>query len=441
MRTRSSSNLIVESFMILKRRNRRRSKQIVEPELRTIIETIVFTMADMRTMSELLQAPTEGYGDAIVLPSILVKNFELKVGLLTLVTLSQFHGFERNDPHSHISWLNKITSTLKYKNVPHEAIKLMLFPFSLEGAARTWLEKEPPRYASLKTSSPVPVKSVEEICVTCRGSHPYYECLATANNTFNASVATVTYNQREAFTPGTYSYSHDSRGRKPIGCLTGWCCRRCLCEIWKVHFLADFVVVDYDVDPRVPLILGRTFLRTARALINVYGEELTLQVNDEAITFNVRHTSRYYYRYDDESVNRIDVIDVTCEEYAQKVLEFSNSSTSGNPTPSDPIIATYSPSFTPFEGSEFILEEIETFLRTPDELSTLDDDFDPKGDIALIEKLLNEDPSLNLPLMKNGVLKKINVTMKKPSIEEPPELELKDLPPYLEYAFLEGTYK
>ncbi|GJV20548.1 hypothetical protein Tco_1369568 [Tanacetum coccineum] len=140
MRTRSSSNLIVESFTIPKRRNRRCSKQIVKPELRTIVETPVATMADTRTMSELLQAPTEGYRDEIVLPPILAKNFELKVGLLQLVTSSQFHSFERDDPHSHIRWFNKITSTLKYKNVPHEAIKLMLFPFSLERAARIWLE-------------------------------------------------------------------------------------------------------------------------------------------------------------------------------------------------------------------------------------------------------------------------------------------------------------
>ncbi|GJZ03624.1 hypothetical protein Tco_0536899 [Tanacetum coccineum] len=125
--------------------HRRRSKKIVEPELRTIGETPVATMADTRTMSELLQAPTEGYEYAIVLPPILAKNFELKVGLLQLVTSSQFHGFERDDPHSHICWFNKITSTLKYKNVPHDAIKLMLFPFSLEGAAQIWLEKEPPR--------------------------------------------------------------------------------------------------------------------------------------------------------------------------------------------------------------------------------------------------------------------------------------------------------
>ncbi|GJR06907.1 reverse transcriptase domain-containing protein [Tanacetum coccineum] len=309
MRTHSSSNLIVESFTIPKRRNRRRSKQIVEPELRIIVETPVDTIADTRTMSELLQAPTEGYGDAI-----------------------------RDDPYSHIRWFNKITSTLKYKNVPHDAIKLMLFPFSLEGATRIWLEKEPPRsihtwedlvskfvnyffppskttnlknditnfqqmfdetfseawgrfkdllrkcphygflelhqidtfYNALtqsdqdslnaaaggnllnrtprdaltiiknkskvctsrnkpvvskmsattssstpaylpeitaltdvvkamllqnKTLSPAHVKAMEETCVTCGGPHPYYECLATDGNTFNASAATGTYNQ------------------------------------------------------------------------------------------------------------------------------------------------------------------------------------------------------------------------------------------------------
>ncbi|GJR43608.1 hypothetical protein Tco_1311711 [Tanacetum coccineum] len=91
-------------------------------------------MADMRTMSELLQAPTKGYGDAIVIPAIIAENFELKVELLQLVTSSQFHGFEKDDPHAHIRWFNNITSTLKYKNVPHDTIKLLLFPFSLKGA-------------------------------------------------------------------------------------------------------------------------------------------------------------------------------------------------------------------------------------------------------------------------------------------------------------------
>nr|GEW91586.1 reverse transcriptase domain-containing protein [Tanacetum cinerariifolium] len=94
-------------------------------------------------MSELLQAPAEGYGDAIVIPAILAEDFELKVGLLQLVTSSQFHGFETDDPHAHISWFNKITSMLKYKNVPHDAIKLMLFYFLSRGQPGLGKKKPP----------------------------------------------------------------------------------------------------------------------------------------------------------------------------------------------------------------------------------------------------------------------------------------------------------
>ncbi|GJZ39771.1 reverse transcriptase domain-containing protein [Tanacetum coccineum] len=102
-------------------------------------------MADQRTMAELLQAPTEGYRDAIVIPAILAKNFELKHGLLNLVTSKFFYRFEKEDPHAHIRWFNKITYMIKYRDVPNSSIKLMLFPFSIEGAARIWLKKEPPR--------------------------------------------------------------------------------------------------------------------------------------------------------------------------------------------------------------------------------------------------------------------------------------------------------
>nr|GFB41356.1 reverse transcriptase domain-containing protein [Tanacetum cinerariifolium] len=96
-------------------------------------------------------------------------------------------------------------------------------------------------------------------------------------------------------------------------------------KVGKFYFPADFVVVNYDVDPRVPLILGRPFLRMTRALINVHGEELTLRVNDKAITFKVRHTSIYSRNYYDELVNQINVTDVACKEYAQEVLSPSGS--------------------------------------------------------------------------------------------------------------------
>nr|GEV24386.1 hypothetical protein [Tanacetum cinerariifolium] len=102
-------------------------------------------MVDNRTMEEILQAPTEGYGDAIVLPDILAEKFEIRTGLLSLIQANQFYGFESNNPHDHIRSFNRITSTFKFRNVPNDAIKLMLFPYSLEGAAKIWYEKEPPR--------------------------------------------------------------------------------------------------------------------------------------------------------------------------------------------------------------------------------------------------------------------------------------------------------
>nr|GEV04745.1 DNA-directed DNA polymerase [Tanacetum cinerariifolium] len=92
-------------------------------------------------------------------------------------------------------------------------------------------------------------------------------------------------------------------------------------KVGKFHFLTDFVVVDFEADPRVPLILGRSLLRIGRALIDVYGEKITLRVNNEAVTFNLNQTTRYSSTYDDFSVNRVDVIDVSREEYAQEILE------------------------------------------------------------------------------------------------------------------------
>ncbi|GJW03290.1 hypothetical protein Tco_1562146 [Tanacetum coccineum] len=142
MRTRNSYYPNNSPVTIPRRRNRRRAPNVVEPELRTIVE--VTPMADNRTMEELLQAPTEGYGEAIVIPEILAENFEIKTNLLQLVQANKFHGFERDNPHTHIDNFKRMTATLKYRDVPNDVIKLMLFPYSLEGAARIWYEKKPP---------------------------------------------------------------------------------------------------------------------------------------------------------------------------------------------------------------------------------------------------------------------------------------------------------
>ncbi|GJU07107.1 reverse transcriptase domain-containing protein [Tanacetum coccineum] len=763
MRTRSSGLVVKPSSTPRRRRKQKRSQQQVHPTI--VEEKTVVTMADTRTMAELLCAPTEGNAEAIVVPPIPAEHFELKHSLLNLVTSKQFFGFEKEDPHAHIRWFNKITSTMKYKDVPETAIKLMLFPFSIDGPAWIWLEKEPPRsietwddlvskffnkyfppskttnlwneisnfqqrfdepfhdtwdhfkdllracphhgftelhqldtfynslnptdqdslnYAAggfllerstkdaltiienksnvqnprnrlvvakvstststsghspdvaaltdavkallLKNTTPplASVKAVEESCVTCGGVHPYYQCRATNGNAFPGyhdniqayvSAAAVNYNQGNTghcppssgsgplpsntvnnpkgdlkaittrsgvsydgppipppFSPSPKvverepevtkdpvqssaekvqppdvqpqaptSESVDTPKPKPnipypsrlnnqklrerddhqmkkflqifrslhfnlsfsdallympkfastfknllsnkeklfevantpvnencsavilkklpekLGdpgkflipcnfpeiaeCLAladlGASINLMPLSIWKklslpeltptqmileladrsttrptgiaedvfvrvgkFHFPADFVVVDYVVDPRVPLILGRPFLRTARALIDVYGEELTLRVGDEAITF----------------------------KHSQEVLRFTGNSESGNPTPiSEPIIAKSSPSLTPFEGGDFILEEIEANLAS-----------DSEGDIRLLEKFLNEDPSSPLPPKKS---KTVELKNEKSSGDEPPKLELKDLPSHLEYTFLKGTDK
>nr|GFC82414.1 reverse transcriptase domain-containing protein [Tanacetum cinerariifolium] len=101
-------------------------------------------MADNQTMAELLQAPTEGYEDAIVILEIAANNFELRHRLINLFQNKQFFGHDKEDPHAHIRYFNKITYMMRVPNVPSSSIKLMLFPFSLEGADRIWLEKEAP---------------------------------------------------------------------------------------------------------------------------------------------------------------------------------------------------------------------------------------------------------------------------------------------------------
>ncbi|GKE87866.1 hypothetical protein Tco_1565341 [Tanacetum coccineum] len=145
------------------------------------------------------------------------------------------------------------------------------------------------------------------------------------------------------------------------------------------------------------------------SLPELTSTRMTLELADRSITQPkgfaedifvkvVGQTLRYSYN-NYESINRIDVIDVSCEEYVQEVLGFLDSSKSGNPTPSlDPILSTSFPSLTPFEGGDFILEEIKACLTNDSILPGIDDaDFDPEGDLILLEKLLNDDPSSPLP--------------------------------------------
>nr|GEU41018.1 reverse transcriptase domain-containing protein [Tanacetum cinerariifolium] len=169
----------------------------------------------------------------------------------------------------------------------------------------------------------------------------------------------------------------------------------------------------------------RSFLKTGRDLIDVFEGELTLRVGKEAITFNLDQTSRYSANYNHMTTNRIDVIDMACEDYSQEVLSLSDVIASGNRTPyNDSIVSTSSPTLTPFGDSDFLLEEVDAFLALEDDPTSPEVDHsyvNTEGDILLLEAFLNDDPSLPPPNQGNYL----------------PH----DLPHHLEYAFLEPDDK
>nr|GEZ96314.1 hypothetical protein [Tanacetum cinerariifolium] len=179
-------------------------------------------------------------------------------------------------------------------------------------------------------------------------------------------------------------------------------------KVGTFHFSADFVVIDFDADPRVPLILGRSFLKVGRALIDVFEAN-----------------------YNDMTANRIDVINMACEEYSQEVLGFFDVIVSGNPTPYyDPIVSTTSPTLTTFGNIDFLLKEVDAFLALEDDLTSpkVDQSYvDTEGGILLLEAFLNDDPSLPPPNQGNYLpqvrkeLKICEAKSDKSSIDEPLE--------------------
>nr|GEZ62302.1 hypothetical protein [Tanacetum cinerariifolium] len=169
-------------------------------------------MADNRTMEELLQAPTEGYGEAIVIPEINADHFEIITNLLQLVQANPYHGFERENPHTYINNFKRITSILKFRDVPNDVFKLMMFPYLHEGTDRVWMNTTARENASKtddridkiadqistlvdifakKVVTPAPVKAVEESCVTCGGAHAYYNCPNTDCNQSSNQSSTL----------------------------------------------------------------------------------------------------------------------------------------------------------------------------------------------------------------------------------------------------------
>nr|GFA73247.1 hypothetical protein [Tanacetum cinerariifolium] len=189
-------------------------------------------------------------------------------------------------------------------------------------------------------------------------------------------------------------------------------------KVGKFYFPADFVILDFVADPRVPLILGRPFLSTVHALIDVYEGEMTLR-RDQSLTLKCGDTPSISYN-NLESLNKVDLIDATCEEYSQEVLGFTDD----------------------------VSTEADAFIAIDDEPISLNIDatyYDPEGDILILEALLNNDPEpLSnqkdfFPTLHKGL--KVVEQKNQSEEDEPPKVELKELPPYLEYAFLDEPPK
>nr|GEW58785.1 hypothetical protein [Tanacetum cinerariifolium] len=247
MRTYSSSNLHVESppnpsTSNPKRRNRRHSKQPFILE-----ESPIDTMADQRTMAELLRAPTEGYAEAIVVPSILAEQFELKHSLVNMMTSDHFFGLEKDNPRDHIRCDANSNSSSEIAKLAHAVNQQTSACLAADGNTFPELRDNIQGYvaaavvnynqAIILKKLPEKLRDPGKLLISCSFSELKYKALADL-----ARIA------RDVFVP-----------------------------VGKFTFPSDFVIVVYESDPIVPLILGRPFLRTARALIDVHGEEMILR--------------------------------------------------------------------------------------------------------------------------------------------------------------------
>ncbi|GKB83951.1 reverse transcriptase domain-containing protein, partial [Tanacetum coccineum] len=351
MRTRNSNFPNNSPVTIPRRRNKRRAPNVVEPELRTIVE--VAPMAE-RTMEELLRAPTEGYGEAIVIPEINADHFEIKTNLLQLVHASPFHGFERENPHTHINNFKRITSTLKFRDVgpsiptnpsPKKTLPKPNIPYPSRCNDQKFSEKasnQMEKIFQIFQDLRFDISFADALLLMPRFAPTIKNLLMNKKKLFelakillneNCSAMLLKKLPEKLGDPGKFLIPCDFPGMDVCHALAdlGASINLMPFSIWKklflpeltptrttleladryitrpkglakdifvkvrsFHFPTDFVVVDFEADPRVPLILVRSFLRTGRALIDVYEGELILRNGDERLIFHVdKHPQKH----------------------------------------------------------------------------------------------------------------------------------------------------
>nr|GFA19435.1 reverse transcriptase domain-containing protein [Tanacetum cinerariifolium] len=349
------------------------------------------------------------------------------------------------------------------------------------------LDKKNQSSAPAHSPTPAPVKTVEPNCVTCGGTHSYQNCPATNGNVYRKNIheyvsqaAVANYNKgNTGFRPQMVANQIRPYGFPPVqidqnnqnnfnqgnnfnqnrgGNFNQGGMDECLALadlgasinlmplfVWEGLSLSKLTPNCMTIelaDPSVFKPIGIT------KDVSVKGE-LTLRIENKAITYNLDQTARYSANYNQMTANKIDVIDMACKEYSQEVIVFFDVTTSGNPTPyDDPIISITSPTLTPFRDSDFLLfEEADAFIGLEDDLNSPKINpfyYDLNGDILLLEAILNSEPLPPLPNHEQYMpsfkkeLKVCEAKTVKSSVDEPSEVELKDLPPHLKYAFLEG---
>ncbi|GJR41670.1 reverse transcriptase domain-containing protein [Tanacetum coccineum] len=402
-------------------------------------------MADTRTMAQLLQAPTEGYEDAILIPEIVANNFELKHGLINLVQNKQFFGHDKEDPHAHIRYFNKITSTMRVPNVPIATIKLMLFPFSIEGAARIWLEKEPPR--SIQTWDDLVSKFINQFFPPSKTTNlrneitrfqqrfdeSFYEAWDRFNDLLRACPhhGFSELHQLDTFYNALNINDQDSLNSAAGGNFLDKMPRECLkiieskSKVRQTRAKAVVAKVVPFLTKSVPATHGDvTLILLLQCEANTRGDKGPVH----PLVHQVPHPST---------------------PTLKKFLVFTDIIASGIFTRiMIQLLLLLLPTLKLIWDSDFRLSKKRSFLvyleHDPDCPAYNPFYYDPEGDILILEAILNSEPPPPLPNHKQympGGRKEHQLCEAKtiePSVHEPPEVELKELPPHLEYAFLEG---
>nr|GEX97176.1 reverse transcriptase domain-containing protein [Tanacetum cinerariifolium] len=417
-------------------------------------------MADNHTMEELLQAPTEGYGEAIVIPKINADHFEIKTNLLRLVQVNPYHGFEREHPHNHINNFKRITLTLKFKDVLNDKNLEEISRFTQrfeETFGEAWEQfkemlKACPHHGFTKLAQidtfynglndndqdflnatagrnllRVPQSGIPLRCNFGGMKVVERETEKTTDKektNFQGSTAHIQPPVIPIPEPDVSKTLPKPNIPYPSRLNDQKLQEKARNQMEK--FFQIFQDFHFDISFADALLLMPKFASTIKSLLtnkdNFADALLLIPKFASTIKSLLTNKDKLF------ELAKIPLNDNFSAMLLKKLPEKLG----------DPGKFFIPCDFPGIDGSDFILEEIEAYLKDESISPEINHAYcDSEGDIFLIENLLNNDP-FQLPPMD---LKQGELVKEKISIAEPPKLKLKDLPSHLEYAYLEGVDK